>query len=177
MSREYAIDPLEIIFAREVARPGVVALPPDARADAIAAVIRATGDGRRQQRLYPVVDGSRRLVGVVTRQALADWLAAPRGEHAPAALADIINRRPIVAHAADPLRLVAYRMAESGVTRVPVVKRSDGTFVGMLALHDLQPRARAFSTPNSGASGCSTCRSGWHASSEAPNRRREPGPP
>jgi len=160
LSREYAIDPLEIIFAREVARPAVVALPADARPDAIAAaVIRSSGDGRRQQRLYPVVDPSHRLVGVVTRQALAEWLAAARHEPAAAAsLADITNRKPIVAHADDPLRLVAYRMAESGVTRVPVVRRADGTFVGMLALHDLltartrildaeQRRERVFDVP------------------------------
>jgi H+/Cl- antiporter ClcA/CBS domain-containing protein len=159
LSREYAIDPLEIIFAREVARPGVVVLPPDARADAIAAVIRANGDGRRQQRLYPVVDASHRLVGVVTRQALADWIAASRNDGAAtAAVADITNRKPIVAHADDPLRLVAFRMAESGVTRVPVVRRSDGTFIGMLALHDLltartrildaeQRRERVFDVP------------------------------
>jgi len=160
LSREYAIDPLEIIFAREVARPAVVALPADARPDAIAAaVIRSTGDGRRQQRLYPVVDASRRLVGVVTRQALAEWLAAARNEPVAArSLADITNAKPIVVHADDPLRLVAYRMAESGVTRVPVVRRSDGTFVGMLALHDLltartrildaeQRRERVFDVP------------------------------
>jgi H+/Cl- antiporter ClcA/CBS domain-containing protein len=159
LSREYAIDPLEIIFAREVARPGVAVLPPDARADAIAAVIRSTGDGRRQQRLYPVVDPSHRLVGVVTRQALADWIAASRTDgSATVTVADITNRKPIVAHADDPLRLVAFRMAESGVTRVPVVKRSDGTFVGMLALHDLltartrildaeQRRERVFDVP------------------------------
>src|SRR5205823_5487543 len=111
LSREYAIDPLEIIFAREVARPGVVALPPDARPDAIAAVIRATGDGRRQQRLYPVVDGSRRLFGVVTRQALAEWPAAAAGGDSAATVSDITNQRPVVAYADDPLRLVAYRMA------------------------------------------------------------------
>jgi CIC family chloride channel protein len=160
LSREYAIDPLEIIFAREVARPGVVALPAEARSDAIAAVIRAAGDGRRQQRLYPVVDGAHRLVGVVTRQALADWLGASRADGGSnGSLADITNRKPIVAHADDPLRLVAYRMAESGVTRVPVVKRSDRTFVGMLALHDLltartrildaeQRRERVFDVPS-----------------------------
>src|SRR5262249_4463497 len=120
---------------------------------------RSNGDGRRQQRLYPVVDRTRRLVGVVARQALAEWLAAAKSDGAaPTTLADIINRKPIVAHGDDPLRLVAYRMAESGVTRVPVVKRSDGTFVGMLALHDLltartrildaeQRRERVFDVP------------------------------
>src|ERR1700757_544033 len=51
LSREYAVDPLEIIFAREVARRGVVVLPADARRQTIAAVVRTAGDGRRQQRL------------------------------------------------------------------------------------------------------------------------------
>jgi CBS domain-containing protein len=115
-----------------------VVLPADARRQAIAGVVRPPADGRKQQRLYPVVDSGGRLAGVVTRQALADWLAAPPpAEGSDGSLADITNPKPVVAHADDPLRLVAFRMAEAGVTRVPVVKRSDGTFIGMLALHDL----------------------------------------
>ena len=42
-----------------------------------------------------------------------------------------------MAYADEPLRVIVYRMAETGLTRLPVVERQNGTFVGMLALTDL----------------------------------------
>jgi H+/Cl- antiporter ClcA len=76
LSQEYSIDPLEIIFAREVARE----VPADVVAEA-----RASG---------------------------------------------------VVAHADEPLRIIAYRMAEKGLTRLPVIA-SDGSTSGIIELSDL----------------------------------------
>ena len=76
LSQEYSIDPLEIIFAREVVRettPGILA---DARAAGV------------------------------------------------------------IAYADEPLRIIAYRMAETGVTRLPVVA-ADGATLGIIELRDL----------------------------------------
>jgi chloride channel protein, CIC family len=136
LSREYAIDPLEIIFAREVVRTGVVALPADATADSVAVALDKRGDVRHAQRLFPVIDADRRLVGVVTRGGLRLWLANA-GAGAVQTLGDAIERKPVVAYADEPLRIVVFRMAETGLTRLPVVSREDGTLVGMLALTDL----------------------------------------
>jgi len=147
LSREYAIDPLEIIFAREVARAGIVALPADAStADAAAALAgghRAETahhtDARRtahEQRLFPIVDSDQRLVGVVARSALRRWLErATQGN--VERLVDIMQSKPVIAYGDEPLRVVAFRMAETGVTRVPVVSRRDNSLVGMVALRDL----------------------------------------
>jgi chloride channel protein, CIC family len=44
--------------------------------------------------------------------------------------------RPIVAYDDEPLRMVVYRMAETGFTRLPVVRR-DGRLLGVIALTDL----------------------------------------
>jgi hypothetical protein len=77
LSREYSTDPLEIIFAREVAR----------EVDAL--------------------------------------VAGEAGAHG------------VFAYADEPLRMVAYRMAETGVTRLPVVSRQDGTPLGIIELSDL----------------------------------------
>ena len=77
LSREYSTDPLEIIFAREVARQAEEAL------------------------------------------------VAEPGPH------------DVVAYADEPLRIVAYRMAETGVTRLRVVSRHDGTPIGIIELSDL----------------------------------------
>jgi H+/Cl- antiporter ClcA/CBS domain-containing protein len=139
LSREYAIDPLEIIFAREVARTGVVALPVDATPEQVNADIhadpslRGSANTPREQRLFPVVDADRRLAGVITRAGLRQWL-----ERAPknARLADVVRGNPIVAFDDEPLRIVVFRMAETGVTRLPVVTRNR-VLVGMVALTDL----------------------------------------
>jgi len=76
LSQEYSVDPLEIIFAREVVRDAT----PDVVADAHAG-------------------------GAV---ALAD----------------------------EPLRIIAYRMAEKGLTRLPVIA-SNGSTLGVIELSDL----------------------------------------
>src|SRR5262245_58831211 len=63
LSREYAIDPLEIIFVREVMRRNVVVLPADPSMETLTAALR-TGGPRQRQLLYPVVDSGHVLVGV-----------------------------------------------------------------------------------------------------------------
>jgi chloride channel protein, CIC family len=136
LSCEYAIDPLEIIFAREVVRTSVVALPADATPDSVAVALGTRSDARHQQRLFPVIDDDRRLVGVVTRGGLRTWLA-DAGSGAARPLGEKIERHPVVAYADEPLRIVVFRMAETGLTRLPVISRGDRTLVGMLAPTDL----------------------------------------
>jgi H+/Cl- antiporter ClcA len=76
LSREYATDPLEIVFAHEVMRP-----------------VPRTGAAR--------VD------------------------------------TPVVAYPDEPLRMLVFRMAETGVTELPVIGRRDGRIIGIVALADL----------------------------------------
>jgi len=135
LSREYSIDPLEIIFAREVVRTSVVALPATATVDQVTASLKVGANARHDQRLFPVIDEARRVVGVVTRYDLRQWLAGPG--RSGRMLGDVIERRPVMAYADEPLRMIVYRMAETGLTRLPVVERRDGALVGMLALTDL----------------------------------------
>src|SRR6185369_9340391 len=93
LSREYAIDPLEILFVREVMRANVTALTPDTTPDAVAALLG--GDGlRRRQLLYPVVDGAERLVGVVTRSDMETFVDEHRNGGATRTFAELVNRTP-----------------------------------------------------------------------------------
>jgi CBS-domain-containing membrane protein len=72
---------------------------------------------------------------VITRAGLRRWLdGAKSGQAQP--LGDAIERSPIVAYADEPLRMIVFRMAETGLTRLPVVA-DDRTLVGMIALTDL----------------------------------------
>ncbi len=142
LSREYAVDPLEILFVREVMRTNVVALPANISLEDLAQSLRS-GHGHAGQRLYPVLGAEGELLGVVTRGDLQALIHARHEDAACCQLAEVIRRDPVVAYPDEPLRAVVYRMAETGLTRFPVVERGNGRkLVGIIALSDLL-RARA----------------------------------
>ncbi len=139
LSREYSVDPLEILFVREVMRSDIAAIPADTPAADLAESLH-DGQSLRRQRLYPVVDQDRKLIGVIPRHELQQLIQQGNGH----GLADVIRHDPKVAHPDEPLRVVVYRMAETGLTRFPVVER-DGSrkLVGIVSLNDLlKARAR-----------------------------------
>ena len=104
LSREYAVDPLEILFVREVMRTNIVTIASDTPIEILRQALHGSGD-RRPQRLYPVVDGDRMLAGVVTRkelQTIVDSRAAP----SVGAFVKSNDRTPTVAYPDEPLRVV-----------------------------------------------------------------------
>jgi chloride channel protein, CIC family len=137
LSREYALDPLEILFAREVMRTNVIALAGDSTLEAARELIHH--DGRpKGQYLFPVVDPENRLLGVVTRNELLRQLEQQPGAQPATRLAEIAQPEPVVAFADEPLRVIVHRMAESGFSRLPVLEPdSDRRFAGMISLDDL----------------------------------------
>jgi|DewCreStandDraft_2_1066082.scaffolds.fasta_scaffold00212_37 H+/Cl- antiporter ClcA/predicted transcriptional regulator len=142
LSREYAIDPLEIVFVREVMRRNIVALPANLPLAELAS--RLTDEETpRGQHLFPVLDAEERLIGVVTR---SDILTAARAttDGEARVMMSIIRPRPVVAFPDEPLRLVVYRMAETGLTCFPVVRRDDPRRLeGLVSLNEvLKGRAR-----------------------------------
>ncbi|MCC7022679.1 MAG: chloride channel protein, partial [Thermomicrobiales bacterium] len=145
LSREYAVDPLEVLFAREVMRTEVVALPADMPLSELTEPLHLQSErsGLRQG-LYPVVDDQQRLVGVVTRSDLRSIASGERQNGHGGTLADIAKRHPIVAYPDEPLRVVIERMAETGLTRLPVVARDHPDhLVGLISLSDfLRARQR-----------------------------------
>src|SRR5262245_38010180 len=69
LTREYAPDPLEILFVREVMRTRVAALRADLAPAELPRVLHGDPAGKAQ-RLYPVVDAAGGLVGLATRNDL-----------------------------------------------------------------------------------------------------------
>ena len=132
LTREYAIDPLEVLFVREVMRTNLVALPAEATIEDLrhTLVRQHTGCG---QDLFPVIDLERRLKGVITRKQLHE-LVDSGGP--PVSLGDIL-REPVVAYPEEPLRAVVFRMAETGFTRLPVIESHNGKLAGMISLRNL----------------------------------------
>jgi chloride channel protein, CIC family len=136
LSREYATDPLEILFVREVMRTNVTALSANARVEELAQSPRA-GHGR-SQRLYPVVDGEGNLTGIVTRSDLQKFFEEHGREGEGHCLGEFVRPNPVKAYPDEPLRAVAYRMAETGLTRLLVVERGNPRkLVGIVSLNDL----------------------------------------
>jgi len=137
LSREYSIDPLEILFVREVMRTKIVALPGDGTLEEAGELIH--NDHRpRGQYLFPVVDSKSELLGVVTRKHLMKLLEQMPGQAPGTRISEIASVEPVVAFADEPLRVVVRRMAESGLTRFPVLDpQSERRLVGMISLNDL----------------------------------------
>jgi CIC family chloride channel protein len=134
LSREYAVDPLEILFARDVMRKNIVAFPADLPSAEAAAAVKP-GHVRRGQLLYPVVDADQRFAGAITRNDLHELLQPGRD---PGCLAGVTRKNPVVAYADEPLRVVVNRMAETGFTRLPVLENQQTRkLAGMISLHDL----------------------------------------
>jgi CBS domain-containing protein len=132
LSREYAIDPLEILFVREVMRTKVVTLSDDSRVDELRKTIlhAPTPQG---QHLFPVIDDQSLIKGVVTRKQLRQLMESASADKS----LGVLVREPVVAYADEPLRVVISRMAETGFTRFPVVERETGRLAGMVSLNDL----------------------------------------
>jgi CBS domain-containing protein len=152
VSREYSVDPLELLSVSEVMTSDVVTVPASLP---IKDLLRQyfLGSGKRPHQAYPVVDDAGRIMGVVTRtNLLEDWIAAALGDpesKAPDGLEliityDLIHREPITAFPWESCRAAAERMAENRVGRLPVVSPDDPRkVIGIVTRSDLlKPRAK-----------------------------------
>ncbi len=141
LSREYAVDPLEILFAREVMRTTIAVLP---AASTIAQIQASLNSYHRQkQRLLPVVNSDGTLAGVLTRKGIRDRIDQEGDAALHRTLREVARTNTSDVYADEPLRVVVYRMAETGFTRMPVVDRASGKFLGLISLDDLlKARAR-----------------------------------
>jgi len=135
LSREYAVDPLELIYVREVMRTNIAVFSSALRVKDILHSLRS--DQRHKQRLLVVVEKDGRLVGVTTRGELFEKLEKDQQAILLRPLNEIVQRASAIASPNETLRTLVYRMAETGFTRMPVVEPETGKLVGLVALDDL----------------------------------------
>ena len=130
--REYAVDPLEATFVREVMETDVFTVE---LSRAVEDVYQALPEGSaaRRQRLYPVLDEAGALAGVLPWSAVI--AARPNGTQR---VGDVMVPTTAVAHADEILRGVADRMASLGIGVLPVVDRADPRHLdGLVTQFDL----------------------------------------
>jgi chloride channel protein, CIC family len=135
VTSEYAVDPLELLYAREVMTAPTVIL--DGNKPIGEAIKDLNRDATQNQRLLPVVDQFGLLEGVFQRSHLEKQYKEALDSGQNLTLRETMLATPIVAYADDPLRVVVNRMAEKGVTRMPVVESGNGKFLGVISLDDL----------------------------------------
>jgi H+/Cl- antiporter ClcA len=131
LSREYTVDPLEILLVRDVMGNNARSVRVPAT---FAVVTRALEQADSSQRLFPLVDEAGELVGVRSRAELE------RLRHDPAGLTSLACAKPasvVTISPEMPLRVAVYRMAETGYTRLPVVDHDGSGVLGILTLEDL----------------------------------------
>jgi H+/Cl- antiporter ClcA/predicted transcriptional regulator len=130
--REYAVDPLEATFVREVMDTDVLSVAPEQRVSELYAAL-PEGSPQRRQRLYPVLADNERLVGVLP------WSAILEGKDQPGRIAGDAMLAPVgLAYPDEVLRTIADRMAHVRLGVLPVVDRADTTkFVGLVTQFDL----------------------------------------
>ncbi len=142
LSREYATDPLEILFVREVMSTKIVVLPAALTRAELLASFEADDKVRP---LFYVVDAAKKLIGVVTRSNLEAWMFGHQVDSGtsldaptpmPTTLGELA-REAVVADADEPLRAAIARMAQTGRTWLPVVAHHDPReIVGEITLAD-----------------------------------------
>jgi CBS domain-containing protein len=135
LSREYAVDPLEILFVREVMRSNVVVLPAATEVGEILNSLHVNHP--HKQRLLPVVDAEGKLAGVLTRGDIRERITTEGDAVLKRPLGDLVRANTVETNPDEILRVIVYRMAEKGVTRLPVVEHSTGKFLGLISLDDL----------------------------------------
>lgn len=133
LSREYIVDPMESLAVEEVMRTKIAKLTPSATHDQVREALHVD-ESLGVQRLFPVEDEAGNLIGVIPRWNLEQFLAGNKGP----SLSPLIIKTPVLAYNDERLTTVAQRIASSGFTKMPVVKRSEpNKVVGVVSIADL----------------------------------------
>jgi CBS domain-containing protein len=95
------------------------------------------GSGTSGGVLAPLLDPAGRLCGVLTRGDIREYKEKEGNTLLAQTLGALARSDTVAAHPDETLRMVVYRMADKGVTRLPVVERDTGKFLGLISLDDL----------------------------------------
>jgi chloride channel protein, CIC family len=134
ITREYSIDPFELLRVREVMVTEVDTLPSSMRLDEAIDFFAAQ---EPRHKSYPVRGADARIVGMASRGDVLQWRTETPGRGADT-LADRLSDEALVTGFPDePVARLADRMAVEGIGRVPVVEPGTMRLVGLVSRKDL----------------------------------------
>jgi len=132
VSQEYTVDALEFLQAGQVMTPDPATLP-GAMPIREAVAFFAAGAAHRS---YPVIDPLGQLLGLASRSDALRWQVEGIDEDISLSEALSDASQPF-ARRRTPIGLVADRMVETGIGRIPIVEDEGNRVIGILSRHDL----------------------------------------
>ena len=138
LSREYGVDPMELVLVGQAMHTSVYALASTASRKDAADWLRSMEERGADawshwQRLFPLVDGQGKLTAVLTRSQMTRAAKASEPERALWMDGDA---EPRTMSPGQTLRQAATEMAETKLTSFPVVDPA-GKFAGIMTINDL----------------------------------------
>ena len=133
ITREYSVDLASLARVQEIMSSPVDTLAANMTVgDAIDFFL----DSTHRHRAYPVVDEGERLLGLVSRADILNWIGAetPRARPLTDALA---NRVTITASPHETISTIAVRMMFSQAPRIPVIDSDTRRLLGIVSRGDL----------------------------------------
>ncbi len=121
VSREYVVDPMEILRVGDVMDPGIQGVPPAMKVNELSDRIAAGDADVTRHNALPIVGGDGGLLGIITRGDVLRSL----GRESDETVMDAGTRDLIVAYPDELLRDAARRMLGGDVGRLPVVSREN----------------------------------------------------
>jgi chloride channel protein, CIC family len=135
ITREYSIDPFELMFVREIMANPVDTLPAHMTVAEVVQFFTAP-DAPRRHKSYPVIDPSGRILGMVSRTDALNWMV--EGDRAVGTLGErLAGCELIIGYEDEPVGRLADRMAATQMGRIPILRRADSALVGLVARRDI----------------------------------------
>ncbi|MFC4307866.1 chloride channel protein [Steroidobacter flavus] len=132
LTREYSVDPFELVRVKEVMVHRVDTLPATMTAGDAIEFFSAV---EHRHKSYPLVDANGTLVGMVSRTDTLKWIVDGQDEQTP--LSELSSRDVLVAFPDELVGRLADRMAQEDVGRMPVVRHEDRRLIGIVSRKDL----------------------------------------
>ncbi|CUX67509.1 Chloride channel protein [Agrobacterium tumefaciens str. Kerr 14] len=133
ITREYGIDPFEFTRAGEIMIRDVDTLPATMTVTEACQLFESK---QKTHRIYPVIDGTGMLVGIVSRGDVLNWQGDP--DLGELTLAESVSDASVpVGHPEDTVGFIADVMLSTDAGRIPIVDPASGKLCGLIARKDL----------------------------------------
>jgi CBS domain-containing protein len=133
LAREYRVDPFTLMRVRDVMVTAVETVPDTMTLHQAAAFLTSP---EATHPSFPVVNGDRKVLGIVDPPAVLAWRRAGKPRHATLG-ALLEGSKLAVAYPDEYVETPVDRMMQENVSHLPVVEQSDGSLAGYISWKDL----------------------------------------
>lgn len=136
LTREYSVDPFDVMRVSAIMASPADSIPATMTVAEAIDFFEAEEIGKARHKSYPVVDDAEHVVGMVSRSDILRWTRnGQQDDNTPAIKHSSTN--VIFGYDDELAGALADRMANAGTGRVPIISRTTGKLVGLVARRDL----------------------------------------